>query len=114
MPATAAVKKPPGEPKPGLQAVPNPDEPVELVIEAGGQISLKVGGRAADESTILLSGGEVKLAGQYEKGQRLRFEIEGVVSQIAFTDLMDQKTGDVTATKRKHVLKLTGIKRVED
>lgn len=97
---------------PELEAV--PDEETRLVVEAGGQISLSVGGRNADQSTLVLRGGEVTVEGQFEKGTRLRFEVEGVVSQITFTDLMDHKTGDVTGTKRKHVLKLDGITRVEE
>lgn len=88
-------------------------ERAELVIEAGGQVSLKVGGRNPDESTIVFRGGEVTVEGQFEKGSRLRFEIEGVVSEVTFTDLMDHKTGEVTGTKRKHVLKLDGIQKVE-
>lgn len=96
----------------GLEAVPDPDE--QLVIEAGGQISLKVGGRNADEATLTLQGGEVKVSGQFEKGERARLEIEGVVSEITFTDLMDRKTGNVTGTKRKHVLKIDGIQVVEE
>lgn len=104
--SAAVAEAPPEEVGSGLSAVPEPEN--DLVIEAGGQISLAVGGRKADESTILFSGGEIKLSGQFDKGERVRFEIEGVVSQVAFTDLMDHKTGDVTATKRKHTLKLDG------
>jgi hypothetical protein len=90
------------------------DQPsAELVIEAGGQVSLLVGGETPDQSTVVLRGGEVNVNGEFEKGSRLKFEIEGVVSEITFTDLMDQKTGEVTGTKRKHVLKIRGIQAVE-
>lgn len=111
-PAAARAEEPQDE-SPGLEAVPD-EEKTTLVIEAGGQISLVVGGRKADQSTLVLRGGEVTVEGQFEKGSRLRFEVEGVVSQITFTDLMDHKTGEVTGTKRKHVLKLDGITRLEE
>lgn len=100
----------PQEPEKGLAAVPDPDE---LVIEAGGQITMVPGGRKADQSTITFQGGEVTVEGQFTKGERVKFEIEGVVSEITFSDLMDRKTGSVSATKRKHVMKLDGIQKVE-
>jgi len=85
----------------------------EVVIEAGGQVSLVVGGETPDQSTVVLRSGEVTVNGEFDKGSRLKFEIEGVVSEITFTDLMDQKTGEVTGTKRKHVLKIRGIQAVD-
>lgn len=109
VPEPAAAEEPQEEPS-GLEAVP---DPAELLVEGGGQLSLVVGGRRADESTITFRGGEVNVDGQFEKGTRVKFEIEGVVSEITFTDLMDHKTGNVTATKRKHVMKLDGIQKVD-
>lgn len=111
MGASAAAEEPHNdESKPGLEAVPDSDE---LIIDVGNQLSMVPGGRKADQSTLTLQGGEVAVEGQFSKGERVKFEVEGVVSEITFTDLMDRKTGDVTATKRKHVLKLDGIKKVE-
>lgn len=55
-----------------------------------------------------------EIPNQKEASQMGAAEIEGVVSEITFTDLMDRKTGDVTATKRKHVMKLDGIQKVAD
>lgn len=112
MSTSAAVAEEPRTEKRDLAAVPDEDN-VELVIEGDGQISLLAGGRAADESSIVFRGGEVAVNGEFEKGTRLRFEIEGVCSEITFTDLMDRKTGDVKGTKRKHVLKLDGIKKLD-
>jgi hypothetical protein len=106
---SAAVADAPPDEKPGLEAVPD-QEDTGFVIDAGGQITLDVGGNPAEQSSILFAGGEVKVAGEFKKGERVRFEIEGVVSQVAFIDLMDQKTGSVTATKRKHTLKLDDAK----
>jgi hypothetical protein len=99
--------------KPDLEAVPDDDD-IELYVDAGGQISLVAGGRQADESTIVFRGGEITVNGEFEKGQRLTFQIEGVVSEITFTDRMERKTGDVTGTKRKHVMKLDGITKVDN
>jgi hypothetical protein len=120
MSAASAVLDPPrDEVIENHDAEPESHDPVdesqpEIVIEAGGQISMVAGGCTPDQSTIVFRGGEVSVNGEFEKGTRLKFEIEGVVSEVTFTDLMDQKTGVVTGTKRKHVLKIAGIQKVDE
>lgn len=113
MSSEPAGNDPPESEGKGLAAVPDPDD-VELFIEAGGQIGMKVGGKTADQSTIVFRGGEIKVRGQFEKGQRLKFQIEGPVVEVDFIDLTDHKTGQVTGSKRKHVMTLDGISQVED
>lgn len=86
------------------------DAPVEISIDLGGQMSMVVGGKKATSSTLRIVGGKVDVAGQLEKGQSLRVELELDVTEVAFVDKKDGKTGQVTACERQHKARLAGIR----
>jgi hypothetical protein len=100
-------------------AVQNPDDfdPDEgalptgdLVVEAGGQLSLSVGGgKQPTSSTLRLVGGRLEVDGQYAKGESVVFRVECVVSSIEFKDEHDAKTGQVVGCNRNHRARITGI-----
>lgn len=85
----------------------------ELTIEGDQQqMSLNVGGRKPTVSSLTLQGGEVKMSGQFEKGTRVRFIVEGVIDEVATRDHRDRKTGMVTAVKRSHKLTIEKIEKL--
>lgn len=104
------------EPAPGEAAdeQPTDDEDVvtQLSIEGDADLGLAVGGKKPDKSVVLVAGGEISLDGQFAKGQRVRIVFEGPVAEVHLIDIRDSKTGDVTATKRKHVMKPDTIEKV--
>jgi hypothetical protein len=86
--------------KDGEQA---PDEPTNVVIPgAEEQLTLGVGGDRPDESTIVFRGGEFQARGQWKKGMRVRFMVEGTIDAVELSDKRDRKLNVVTGTKRKH------------
>jgi hypothetical protein len=100
-------------------AVQNPDDfdPDEgalptgdLVVEAGGQLTLSVGGgKQPTSSTLRLVGGRIEVDGQYGKGEAVVLRIEAVVNEVAFKDEHDAKTGQVVGCARNHRARITGI-----
>jgi hypothetical protein len=86
----------------------------QLSIAGDADVQLStVGGRKPDQSTLTVKGGEITVAGAVKKGQRVRIVLEGPIAETHFIDIRDSKTGDVSATKRKHVLKPDFIERQE-
>jgi hypothetical protein len=64
--------------------------------------TLGVGGDRPDESTIVFRGGEFQARGQWKKGMRVRFMVEGTIDAVELSDKRDRKLNVVTGTKRKH------------
>jgi hypothetical protein len=82
----------------------------ELVIDAGGQLTLNVGGgKQPTTSTLRLVGGKIEVDGQYAKGERIVVRIEAVVNEIGFKDQEDSKTGQVVGCERRHRARITGV-----
>jgi hypothetical protein len=71
-----------------------------------------LGGRQPDQSTLVIAGGEITVAGAVKKGDRMRVVLEGPVTELHVIDIRDPKTGDVAKTKRKHTMKPDFIERV--
>ncbi len=88
------------------QAAPAPDE---LVIETGGQLSMSVGGKRPTTGSVRLVGGKIDVDGDLVKGQRVVLRVEAVVTEIAFRDKKDPKTGNVTGCDRAHKARITGL-----
>jgi hypothetical protein len=82
----------------------------ELVISAGGQLTLNVGGgKQPTTSTLRLVGGKIEVDGQFAKGETIVVRIEAVVNEIGFKDQEDSKTGQVVGCERRHRARITGV-----
>lgn len=82
----------------------------ELVISAGGQLTLNVGGgKQPTTSTLRLVGGKIEVDGQFEKGETVVVRIEAKVNEVGFKDQEDSKTGQVVGCERRHRARITGI-----
>lgn len=77
------------------------------------QLTFDVGGREPDGASLRITGGRVEIAGQYEKGQKLRVSMLVEVREVAFVDEVDQKTGQVVGTERRHKAAVVGAPAVE-
>lgn len=98
-------EQPEHEPEPGEGEEEQAPDATQLSIEGDADLSHRVGGRKPDQASLVIQGGEIKMRGQFEKGQRVRVVYEGYIREVHSIDLVDSKTGQVEATKRKHVLK---------
>jgi hypothetical protein len=100
-------------PLPGEDPDADAPEENELVVEGDQpQLSLAIGGKKATASSLSLQGGEVKIAGQFDKGTRVRFMVEGTIDEVALRDHRDRKTGTITAVKRAHKFTIENIERI--
>lgn len=96
--------------EPGEQA----PEQIALVIEGEGQLTLTVGGRKPEASTIKLVGGKMDIAqGDFDKGAHLNLLLGVVVSSVEFVDTYDQ-FGNVSGTERRHKVRPLRVERVRD
>lgn len=86
---------------------------VELLIASDGQITMAVGGKRPNRSEAVLRGGVQPLEGQFEKGETVRLEITATVAEVHFVDVKDAKHGTTVETKRKHVLKIDSVSRLD-
>lgn len=104
---STAVADPPVAPhEDPEQAAPAPED---LVIETGGQLSMSVGGKRPTTGSVRLVGGKIDVDGDLQKGQRVVLRVEAVVTEIAFRDKKDPKTGNVTGCDRAHKATVTGL-----
>lgn len=108
----AVAPESPPEPE-GPEAETTPDDEITLTVEGDRQLSLAIGGSKPEKSTIKLTGGAFEVRGEFAKGARARFVVEGPISEVGAVDLMDRQTGTVTGTVRKHVLKIDSVERVD-
>src|SRR5262245_26973844 len=113
--ATAAPPSSNGEPPedlPGEAPDEQAPEATQLSIEGDADVKLHiVGGRAPDQCTLRIDGGEIRVEGAVKKGDRVRLLVEGSIRQTHFIDLVDSKTREVVGTKRKHVMVPDAIAR---
>lgn len=86
-------------------------EPEPTIEGANGQLSLKVGGHKVTASEFKLGGGSIAVEGEFEKGARVRLEIEAVVGEVHFVDTTDH-VGTVTGTTRRHVARIDSLRRI--
>ncbi len=108
--STVALDPPATDPVPPHE---DPDQaaptPADLVIETGGQLTFAVGGKKPTTGSVRLVGGKVDVDGNFEKGQRVVLRVEAVITEIAFRDKKDPKTGNVTGCDRAHKATVTGL-----
>lgn len=88
-------------------------EPAEPPMQGDYQLSLLVGGREPESSSIHLRGGALPLEGQFEKGDRVRIVVECVVAEVHFIDRLDDH-GNVIGSERKHVARRAWVRRSPD
>lgn len=67
-----------------------------------------IGGKRPEESEFRVVGGSFKVPGQFEKGQDVFIEMRTRVSEVAFSDVIDNKTAQATTSKRKHKGRVLG------
>lgn len=97
-------------PLPGEGEGEQPEDEAVIVSGTDPQLTLAIGGGGKpQESTVTLAGGEFKMRGQFKKGDRVTFVVEGTIDEVAIRDNRDRKLNVVTSTKRKHVLSVERI-----
>ena len=102
------------EPDADLEGEGNDEQAIpELVVEGDGQLTLKVGGRKPDKSTVKLRGGSISIPrGQFEKGDTVNLLVKVTCSEVHLVDKRDNTTGEVVETERRQIMKITGVERV--
>lgn len=90
-------------------------DPEGIVLNVGGgQLSLSVGGKKPTDSKFRITGGAIDLEGQLAKGDTVTLQLDCRVAGVHVDDRIDPQTREVTATTRKHVLKIEGVTRVDE
>ena len=84
-----------------------------VLFVSDGKLTGQVGGKKPTDSKFRITGGAVELAGQFEKGDRVRLAIDCRVGGVHVDDRIDPQTREVIATTRKHVLKIEGVELVD-
>ena len=109
MGSAEAAQTPPDDEKGGLSAVPDP-EPAELVIEADGQLGMKVGGRKPDSAVLKLKGAKIDLGeGQFDRGDRITAVVILQVTGDNDQDTIDTLSGEVKSTSKAQGATVCGI-----
>lgn len=89
-------------------------EVLKLEIEGEGQLTLTVGGKKPEASTIKLVGGKMDIAeGDFDKGSRINLLLGCVVTEVSFVDTYDQY-GNISGTERRHKVRPLRVERVRD
>lgn len=84
--------------------------PEGLALEAGGQLSLEVGGKRPTAATLTLTGGKVTLPkGQFVKGERIVVRVEATVRGVKLQDQVDAKTRQVVGCERQHFAPIENV-----
>lgn len=87
--------------------------PPPIAIEGEGQLSLQVGGNKPDSATVKLRGGSIAIpAGQLKKGDVVNLLVKVQVAEVHLVDKIDNSTGEITATERRHIAKIKGVEKV--
>lgn len=87
--------------------------PPPIAIEGDGQLNLQVGGAKPDKASVKLRGGSIDLpAGQLKKGDVLNLLVKVQVAEVHLVDKIDNSTGEITQTERRHVAKIKGVEKV--
>lgn len=105
------AETPPGpDPEPGQEPQEEPSD--EITLEGtGGQLSLKVGGKAPTTSKFSVVGGAIAVDGQFAKGDTVVLRVEVRVGAVAFEDKIDSKTGQPVGCTRTHKARIVGAIR---
>jgi hypothetical protein len=84
-----------------------------LAIHGKGQLSLTVGGATPDKSEVKLRGGSIEMPqGQFKKGEIVNLMVKVQVAEVHLVDKIDNSTGEITGTVRRHVAKIKGVEQV--
>lgn len=84
-----------------------------VLFVSDGKLSGTVGGKKPTDSKFRITGGAIELAGQFDKGDRVRLTVDCRVGGVHVDDRIDPQTREVIATTRKHVLKIEGVELVD-
>lgn len=77
-------------------------DPDPLTEEPSGQISLQVGGKRPTSTSLRVVGGAVDVEQEFAKGQTVVIRMEAEITEVAFVDQRDQRTGQVVGCERRH------------
>jgi hypothetical protein len=87
--------------------------PPPIAIEGDGQLNLQVGGAKPDKASVKLRGGSIDIpAGQLKKGDVVNLLVKVRVAEVHLVDKIDNSTGEITQTERRHVAKIMGVEKV--
>lgn len=101
-----------GEP---LEGEGDEEGPPPIAFEGSGQLNLKVGGRKPDKGTVKMRGGSIELPkGQLEKGEIVDLYIRVQCAEVHVVDKIDNSTGEIVGTERRHIVKVKGVERLPD
>lgn len=75
------------------------------------QLTLNVGGRKPNGSTLKTKSAEVPVTGQFAKNSKVKLVVDGEVEEIHFKTVRDGKGGPVLGHDRVHVLEIDRIER---
>lgn len=85
----------------------------QVAIAGDGKLSLAVGGLAPDSAEVKLRGGSIEMpAGQLKKGEIVNLMVKVQVAEVHLVDKIDNSTGEITGTVRRHVAKIKGVEKV--
>lgn len=110
--------QPPTEPQAGDMEGAGAGEqaPAPMQLEIDGsrkQLTLKVGGKLPEQSQVKLRAGSIAVPrGEYEKGDEVDFALTVRCTEVHFVDKMDNQTGEVVDTIRRHIFKVSKIEKV--
>lgn len=110
--------QPPADPPEGDFEGAGGDEqaPAPMQLEIDGsrkQLTLKVGGKLPEQSQVKLRAGSIAVPrGEYEKGDEVDFALTVRCTEVHFVDKMDNQTGEVVDTIRRHIFKVSKIEKV--
>jgi hypothetical protein len=78
-------------------------------VEAQLAFSFEVGGKAPTSTMLRLIGGKIEVDGEFAKGETVKLEIVATVGEVAFVDIVDNKTGQVVGCERRHKARIVGV-----
>lgn len=95
---------------------PGEDAPTQQSLEIEGsrkQLTLKIGGLVPEQSQVKLRAGSISVPrGEYEKGETIDFSVTVRCTEVHMVDKMDNATGEVVDTIRRHIFKVSKITKV--
>jgi hypothetical protein len=104
--------------KPGPNEGPAPAQEPEgqgPYLDGPGQLSLNVGGKRPDGSSIRLAGGKIDMPrGEFKKGEEIVLMVRASVTGLAFIDKVDPKTHTVTGCDRRHTAQIRSVELLEN
>jgi hypothetical protein len=119
-----APETPPETPEEPAQAPPEGDfegegqeeQPRIFELELEGDrkaLNGSMGGRKPDTASVKLRGGSAIVPeGQYDKGDVVNLLIKVRCTELHGIDKMDNSTGEIVSTERRHIFKVMGVEKV--